>query len=160
MQGKRLLALVALMITGRSGQQRALFTAPQASAGHAAYQAHCASCHLVNLAGRNEAPPLAGYNCMNTWGVRSTRDLLTYIQTTMPPGSTGKLDQQTYLEIAAFLLEANGAVAGSQPMISTTDVTIRSIASGEVPARVRTAIPSGDFIATRPGTGLRGLTDS
>src|SRR5260221_2089530 len=45
-------------------------------------------------------------------------------------------------------------------MISTTDVTIRSIASGEVPARRPTAIPSGDFVATRPTTGLRGLTVS
>src|SRR5258708_20274956 len=123
----RRLALAALIITGLSGQQRALFTAPQASAGHAAYQAHCASCHLVNLAGRNEAPPLAGSNFMNTWGARSTRELLTYIQTTMPPGSTGKLDQQTYLEIAASLLEANAALAGTHPIISTTNLTLPSI---------------------------------
>src|SRR5258708_5596130 len=156
----RRLALAALIIVALRGQQRGPFTAQQSAAGSAAYQAHCASCHLANLAGRNEAPPLAGSNFMNTWGVRSTRELFTYIQTTMPPGTAGKLDQQTYLEITAFILEANGAVAGSQPMISTTDVTIRSIASGEVPTRVRTAIPSGDFIATRPGTGLRGLTVS
>ena len=97
---------------------------------------------------------------MNTWGVRSTRELFTYIQTTMPPGTAGKLDQQTYLEITAFILEANGAVAGSQPMSSTTDLAIRSIASGEVPALVRTATASGDFIAPRPGTTLRGLTVS
>src|SRR5260370_37961751 len=146
----RNLAFAALIIIGLRGQQRGPFTAQQATAGNAAYQAHCASCHLVNLAGRNEAPPLAGSNFMSTWGVRSTRELFTYIQTTMPPVNAGQLDRQTYLEIAAFILEANGAVAGNQPMTPTTDLAIRSIASGEVPARVRTATASGDFIAPRP----------
>ena len=154
----RRLALAALIIVALRGQQRGPFTAQQSAAGSTAYQAHCASCHLANLAGRNEAPPLAGSNFMNTWGVRSTRELFTYIQTTMPPGTAGKLDQQTYLEITAFILEANGAVAGNQSMISATDVAIRSIASGVAPARRQPAIPSGDFIPARPTTGLRGLT--
>ena len=51
------------------------FTAAQAAAGRTAYQENCASCHLPDLAGRNEAPQLAGSNFMNTWGNRSTRDL-------------------------------------------------------------------------------------
>ena len=148
------------MIAGLRGQQRGPFTAQQSTAGRASYQAHCASCHLADLAGRNEALPLAGSNFMNTWGVRSTRELFTYIQTAMPPGTAGKLDPQTYLEITAFILEANGAVAGNQAMSSATDLAIRSIASGVAPARRPTAIPSGDFVATRPTTGLRGLTVS
>src|SRR5260370_393671 len=85
----RRLALAALIIVDLRGQQRGPFTAQQSAAGSTAYQAHCASCHLANLAGRNEAPPLAGSNFMNTWGVRSTRELFTYIQTTMPPGTAG-----------------------------------------------------------------------
>src|ERR1700687_432979 len=131
----RKLGIAALIVIGLRGQQRSLpaapFTADQAAAGRAAYQAHCASCHLASLAGRNEALPLAGSNFMNTWGARSTRDLLAHIRT-MPPGSAGSLGQQTYLEIAAFILETNGAVAGSQPLTSGTDITIRSIATGEI----------------------------
>lgn len=150
----RKLGIAALIVIGVRGQQRSTpagpFTAEQAAAGRAAYQVHCASCHLASLAGRNEALPLAGSNFMNTWATRSTRDLLAHIRT-MPPGSAGSLGQQTYLEIAAFILQTNGAVAGSQALTSASDIAIRSIASGEVRAS------QGDFAAP-PRTGLRGLT--
>ena len=46
----------------------------------AAYQVNCASCHLPDLAGRNEAPPLAGANFMNAWGSRTTAELISYMQ--------------------------------------------------------------------------------
>src|SRR5437667_1643638 len=151
----RKLGAAVLVVIGVQGQQRSMpagpFTSAQAAAGRAAYQAHCASCHLPDLAGRNEALPLAGSNFMNTWGARSTRDLFAHIRT-MPPGSAGSLGLQTYLEIAAFILETNGADAGSQALTSATDVTIRSIATGEV------RIVLGDSIASRPRTGLRGIT--
>ena len=65
-----------------AGQQppTPVFTAAQADAGRAAYQASCAACHLPDLTGRNEAPPLAGANFMNTWRTRSTRDLFEFIR--------------------------------------------------------------------------------
>ena len=40
---------------------------------------------MPDLAGRNEAPQLAGNNFMNTWRNRTTRDLFEFIQSTMPP---------------------------------------------------------------------------
>jgi len=157
----RKLGVAALVVIGVRGQQPSVpagpFTAEQAAAGRAAYQAHCASCHLSSLAGRNEALPLAGANFMNTWGARSTRELLAHIRT-MPPGSAGSLGQQTYLEIAAFILETNGAVAGSQTLTSATDIAIRSIATGAVRAGSQTVFAPGDYAA--PRTGLRGLTVS
>ena len=45
-------------------QAAGVFTIEQATAGRAVYQANCASCHLPDLAGRNEAPQLAGGNFM------------------------------------------------------------------------------------------------
>src|SRR5689334_10912289 len=98
------------------------FTAEQSTAGRNAYQANCESCHLPDLTGRNEAPPLAGSNFIGTWGNRSTRDLIGFIQTTMPPGNAGGLGQQTYVAIAAFLLDANGAEPGDQRLTATTDI--------------------------------------
>src|SRR5262245_24384567 len=102
-----------------SGQQSAgtpILTAEQAAAGRAAYQANCASCHMPDLGGRNEAPPLAGTNFTNTWGSRSTRDLFEYMSTTMPPsGSTLTPDQ--YAAITAYVLASNGAAAGTQPFV-------------------------------------------
>src|SRR5271167_1659312 len=84
------------------------FTEAQAAAGRTAYQENCASCHLADMAGRNEAPQLAGSNFMNTWGSRSTRDLVALIQTSMPPGNAGGLSPETYADLAAFILAANG----------------------------------------------------
>ena len=106
-------AIGTLGIALVAGQQppAAVYTAEQAAAGRAAYQANCASCHLADLGGRNEAPQLAGINFMNTWRARSTRDLLELIQSTMPPsGETLPADQ--YLSIVAYILQSNGAAPG------------------------------------------------
>src|SRR6266446_2980205 len=117
----RKLVIVALVVIGVRAQQRSIpagpFTAEQAAAGRAAYQAQCASCHLPDLSGSNEALPLAGSNFMNTWGSRSTRDLFAHTRT-MPPGKAGSLGQQAYLEITAFILETNGADPGKQALTS------------------------------------------
>ena len=89
---------LGLMIAGLAGSAIALvagqqqpsgapvYTAAQAAAGRAAYQANCASCHVADLGGRNEAPQLAGGDFMNTWRSRTTKDLFDYMSSTMPPG--------------------------------------------------------------------------
>jgi alcohol dehydrogenase (cytochrome c) len=139
-----------------SGQQAAgtpVFTAEQAAAGRAAYQANCASCHMPDLGGRNEAPPLAGANFMNTWGSRTTRDLFDYMSTTMPPGGSTLAPDQ-YAAIAAYVLASNGAAAGTQPFAPATAVRIASIASGVASGLSRTgqaAVPGTS--ASDPGAG-------
>ena len=57
-----LLAFVAVLTlsAGQALTAAPIFTAAQAAAGQASYQANCASCHLPDLAGQNEAPQLAG----------------------------------------------------------------------------------------------------
>ena len=47
-------------VRANTGANVSAFTAAQAAAGRAAYQERCASCHLPDLRGSNEAPPLAG----------------------------------------------------------------------------------------------------
>jgi mono/diheme cytochrome c family protein len=104
------LVLAAIAWVGAQQPAAAVYTAAQAAAGRTVYQASCASCHLPDLAGRNEAPQLAGNNFMNTWRARTTRDLFEFIQSTMPPtGETLSADQ--YLAVTAFILQANGARA-------------------------------------------------
>jgi alcohol dehydrogenase (cytochrome c) len=122
---------VTLGIAIAAGQQptAAVYTADQAAAGRAVYQANCASCHLPDLAGRNEAPPLAGPNFMSTWRSRSTRDLLEFMQATMPPNAPS-LNAEQYAAVTAFILQANGAPAGAQPFTATTAAAIGSLASG------------------------------
>jgi len=132
-----------------AGQQSAssVYTTAQAAAGRSVYQASCASCHLADLAGRNEAPQLAGNNFMNAWRSRTTRDLFEFIQSTMPP--TGEsLGAEAYLNVTAFILQANGAPAGEQPLTATTAVPIGQLG-------VRPATTTGGDPLLPPVTGLR-----
>src|ERR1051326_150148 len=115
-------ALAASGVFLRSGQQpprSAVFTAEQSAAGRTAYQTNCATCHGPEMAGRNEAPQLAGNNFMNSWGSRAIRDLTGYIQTTMPPAAPGSLAEKMCVDIVSYILESNGAAAGSQPLTAS-----------------------------------------
>ena len=98
------------------------YTSAQAAAGRASYQERCASCHLEDLGGRFEAPQLAGSDFMNQWGDRTAAELISFMKLTMPPANPGSLDEQGYISIAAFLLDANGARAGVQPLTAATGV--------------------------------------
>jgi alcohol dehydrogenase (cytochrome c) len=156
------LALVIAQTPPASGP----YTARQAAAGRSAYQANCASCHLPDLAGRNEAPQLAGPNFMRAWGSRGAGALAQYIQASMPPQNRGGLSQEMGLDIAAFLLEANGGRAGGQPLTAATGVSIGSVATGQIPASLRDALnaaatdqaaASQTWLASRPmGLSVRG----
>src|ERR1700728_2458161 len=109
------------------------FTSGQASQGHKDYSSACASCHHENLSGGGEAPSLAGGNFIKSWGGRSTRELYDYLHAAMPLGKGGSLSDQTYQNIVAFLLEANGATAGGKAFTAETDVKIGNVANGQVP---------------------------
>jgi alcohol dehydrogenase (cytochrome c) len=136
------------------------YTAKQSAAGRLAYEAYCASCHMQDLAGRNEAPQLSGANFIKAWGRRTTGELMSYMFATMPPGSRGALGQETYVNLVAFLLEANGAPAGDEPITMATAPLIGSIANGEMPAELRKSLAQS---TVRPGARLfvpKGLTVS
>src|ERR1700729_2441971 len=115
------------------------FTSTQASQGHKDYSSACASCHHENLSGGGEAPSLAGGNFIKSWGSRSTRELYDYIQSAMPLGKGGSLSSQTYENIVAFLLEANGATPGGKAFTADTDVKIGNVANGQIPRGIARA---------------------
>jgi alcohol dehydrogenase (cytochrome c) len=131
------LATFALRLVGQA-QPAAPFTLEQANAGRTAYEATCAGCHGANLAG---PPPLAGAQFRTGWGSRTTRDLLTAIQS-MPPEQPGGLPEATYLNIAAYILMTNGAIPGTTPLTTTTAVPMATFLSAAVPPTVAQA-PAG-----------------
>ena len=104
----------------------AVFTQQQVDAGHAAYTLHCAECHMPDLSGNNEKPPLAGQTFMSTWGARTTKELLDYMSGAMPFGGPS-LDAETYLALTAYVLQSNGASAGPVALTSSTAVRIGSL---------------------------------
>jgi len=146
------------------------FTAQQATAGLLAYQTHCASCHRTDLGGLNEAQPLTGADFMNVWAERTAQQLIEYTQLTMPlpPGIPGSLGEQSYVDIVAFLLQANGVQPGSEMLTATEQVFIGSIADGVMPETVRQATalasPTGRIVGgplsrqVEAPSGLTGLT--
>ena len=137
------------------------FTQQQAAAGLLAYQTHCASCHMPDMGGLNEARQLAGADFMTVWADRTAQQLVTYTQLTMPlpPAIPGSLGEQTYIDITAFLLQANGAQPGSEPLSAASQVVIGSIASGVMPLSVRQAAAAAAPPAPAGApSGLTGLT--
>jgi mono/diheme cytochrome c family protein len=103
-----------------------VFTAEQAAAGRAAYAKHCASCHMPDLSGNTEIPPLAGAVFIGTWGSRSTKDLFDYSAEAMPYGAPS-LSPESYTAITAYILQANGGVAGPSALTGSTAVPISSV---------------------------------
>ena len=108
------LSLAAARQTGSGG----VYTSAQANSGRAAYQEKCASCHLPDLRGSNEAPPVAGSNFVNAWRSRTTADLFRRVRNTMPANNPGSVGEQDSINIVAFILQANGAAAGTQALTS------------------------------------------
>src|SRR5262249_31903690 len=99
------LASSGLMLAGQQGGGAGRYTAAQAAAGRTTYQAQCASCHQPDLKGAGDAAPLAGSEFIEAWGRRSTRELLSFMQLTMPPSRPGGLSAEEYANVAAFILQ-------------------------------------------------------
>src|SRR5580704_12780384 len=111
------------------------YTAAQAAAGRATYQANCSSCHGADLGGLNSAAALAGGLFMSSWGDRTPGDLVTFLKGAMPPSNPGSLGEQGYVNVTAFILDFNGARPGTQALTASSTVAIRSVATGQVKAQ-------------------------
>ena len=120
------------------------FTAAQVDEGHKLYMAHCATCHLPTLAGQGDALTLAGYQFMAGWGNRTTQDLYSLIRTSMPKDAPGSLDDQSYANVTAFILHANGAKAGPTMFLQAPPLRIDLIANGIAPGDLNIPPPRPD----------------
>ncbi len=144
-----------------------VFTAQQAAAGRTAYETNCAACHQVDLGGSNEAPQLAGASFIGQWGERSVSDLAAYITKAMPPDNPGGAGQPANTNIVAYILQANGAVPGTQPLTPQTTSAIRAVAMRQAPPAAPVAAPAqaggraggagGDGDGAAAPQSLRGL---
>jgi hypothetical protein len=147
-----LAAAGCFLLTGQDTPPPAVYTAAQAAAGRTAYASTCGKCHLASLMGRtgepNElpavdslpaemrdvvraaggmVPPLAGADFRKAWETRSTLDLSRRVRTAIggfPPRDT---DKETYLNLTAYFLQANGAQAGTVALTAATEVEIRTL---------------------------------
>jgi mono/diheme cytochrome c family protein len=89
------------------------FTAEQAARGHAAYQKNCLDCHGAHLNdGEFGGPPLTGTYFQQRWGSGTVAALYAFTSTQMPPDRPGRLSDQTYADLIAYILDYNGYEAG------------------------------------------------
>ena len=104
-----------------------VFEESQATRGKSSYQKNCSTgCHMPQLTGGERAPALAGELFLQRWTGRTLADLFTRIQGTMPQQNPRSLPDEVYIEIMAFILQANGLPAGAHVLEPDTE-TLRRI---------------------------------
>ena len=144
---------VVLSAAGQEPGAAGPFTGEQAAAGGAAFQASCAFCHGANLSGGPYAPPLAGPTFADGWSQRTTLDLIEAIRT-MPPGDPGALGDEAHVNMAAYILQANGVAFGATPLTVTAtasiDTALASRSDAAAPPGAPLLQPSCGTLADRP----------
>jgi cytochrome c len=136
--GPRLAGVLAAALTlsiGAAAQQAPLpaarsawdrvFNQEQVERGRTAYNAQCARCHGETLGGGENSPALVDDVFFNIWAGRSVGDLVEYTRTTMPSDGPGKISSRRCIDIAAYVLSANGFPAGDHELPTELDALNR-----------------------------------
>jgi PQQ-dependent dehydrogenase (s-GDH family) len=97
------------------------YTADQSAAGKASYNSTCAVCHGNTMTNGTFGPPLAGEHFSTVWSGKTVRALYDKVKT-MPPAAPGSLDDETYSNIVAYVLEVNGVKAGGAKLTAGGEV--------------------------------------
>jgi len=100
------------------------YTAEQAMRGGAAYTRSCASCHAPDLRGDSNSPSIVGVSFTFLWGDMTLAALFNKIQSQMPPDGPNTLGSQAYLDILAFILEANQFPPGDEELGATPEALV------------------------------------
>jgi len=107
-------------IAADAGSDAPSFDQAQAAHGKALYSAACAKCHGAQLQGM-AGPALQGPAFAPASNAHLTIGAVyTYMATNMPADKPGKMKDQDYADIMAFLLSSNGYRAGGAKMTADT----------------------------------------
>jgi S-disulfanyl-L-cysteine oxidoreductase SoxD len=103
--------------TGPRSTASGVFTAEQAKSGERSFQAKCATCHGADLHSTDaEAPDLTEGAFTFGWQGKTIANRFEQIRSTMPLGNARSLDDQTYIDIIAYILQFNGMPSGNQKL--------------------------------------------
>jgi len=97
-----------------------VYTAGQAKRGQAIYVDSCAKCHIEDLSGGKDSPPLVGDDFLGGWKGKSVGDLFDEVRMTMPFDSPGKLTAEQYSDVIAYIFSANKFPAGDKELAHDT----------------------------------------
>ncbi len=139
-----------VLIGQQQPKEPRIFTAAQAEAGRATYERTCGRCHTPALSGRHGdkgelppigslpesyqkfigprgfVPPLAGKVFLERWGSKTAAELIARFQITAddPFFQFEGMNADAVVNITAYVLEVNGAKAGTQPLTRTTGAAV------------------------------------
>src|SRR4051794_10336900 len=95
------------------------YTIQQAERGQASYEHSCQACHGSSLDnGDFGGAPLRGSWFQTHWGSTDVGALFSYVKSAMPPDNPGGLNDSTYADILAFILQGNAYPPGPQELPS------------------------------------------
>ena len=150
-----MLCSVVMVVSGQQSDGGGIFTSAQAAAGRVAYEKTCGRCHTLTLMGRQgkpeehpaisslseadqqfiknysgRVPPLAGEVFLQRWGSKTAAQLVARFQEAkFSFEEAGLTDDESIVDITAYVLQVNGAKAGSQRLTRTTDAIVSSTTS-------------------------------
>ena len=106
---------------GANGMAPVTFTADQVTTGSDIYSERCVQCHGDKLDnGEFGGAALNGSYFKKHWGGGSVAALVAYMKAKMPPDRPGSLTDQSYANLAAFLLDSNDYPKGDEELPSDT----------------------------------------
>ncbi|MGA7940523.1 MAG: c-type cytochrome [Bradyrhizobium sp.] len=101
--------------SGAGGTAPVSFTADQVTRGSDIYADRCVQCHGDKLDnGEFGGAALNGKYFKQHWGGGAAAGLVAYMKAKMPPDRPGSLTDQSYADLAAFLLDANDYPKGDK----------------------------------------------
>ena len=100
-----------------------VYTDAQASRGERQYGRWCESCHGTSLAGDpvEEVPPLVFDAFMTQWNGRSLKELFDVMKRSMPRDQPGSLGTSAYVDVIAYMLQANKFPSGEKELARNPD---------------------------------------
>jgi len=101
-----------------------VYSDAQARRGESQYGRFCEPCHGADLAGNqiDEVPALTWDAFLMQWNDRTVKDLFDSIRRAMPRDNPGSLNQRAYVDVIAYLLQANKFPSGARDLSLNEDV--------------------------------------
>jgi len=101
-----------VILSSAAGLPPASFLSSQAKRGENIYQNTCGTCH--------QPGQLVGQGFVESWNDRRVWDFYALVRATMPLDNPGGMKENEYLDVVAYLLQANHAPPGADSLRADT----------------------------------------
>ena len=126
------------------------YTVDQAEQGRIAYLENCASCHGEHMDDGEFALPLKGVDFRERWRSKPLEEMFTLTRATMPQDRPGRLEDETYAQLLAYILQENGSEPGEDALPTDPDALL-AMASPNWPRTTGGGLAPGVILPPAPG---------